>query len=118
MSGSSKTLEGASPKRPAPLRRLDLIRVNGMSRRTRVYEAPGHHTSATFPRLASVFAAYEASLDCYQHRDWARALSRFGEALELAPRDRPSRIFSDRCRYYAANPPSDGWDGVWITEQK
>ena len=42
----------------------------------------------------------------------------FGEALELAPRDRPSRIFLDRCRYYQANSPTDDWNGVWIMEQK
>jgi hypothetical protein len=57
-------------------------------------------------------------LDCYQHRDWKGGLGRFGEALERAPQDRPSRIFYDRCRYYQDNPPGDGWDGVWIMEQK
>ena len=105
-------------KSPAVLRRLDLIQVKGMSRPTWVYEALGHYTAATFPQLASVINAYEAGLDCYQHRDWEGGLSRFGEALERAPHDRPSRIFWDRCRYYQANPPGDGWDGVWIMEQK
>jgi len=42
----------------------------------------------------------------------------FGQALELAPRDRPSRIFLDRCRYYDTNSPADDWNGVWIMEQK
>jgi hypothetical protein len=46
------------------------------------------------------------------------ALRRFGDALELAPSDRPSRIFIDRCRYYRENPPPDDWNGVWIMDEK
>ena len=73
---------------------------------------------AHFPKLAAVIGAYEAGFDAYQQRDWATALQRFGDALELAPSDRPSRIFIDRCRYYRKNPPSEEWNGVWIMEEK
>ena len=105
-------------KSPAVLRRLDLIQVKGMSRPTWVYEFLGHHPQATFPKLARVVKAYEAGLDRYRRRDWKGGLSRFGEALDLAPQDRPSRIFFDRCRYYQTNPPDEGWDGVWIMQEK
>jgi adenylate cyclase len=103
---------------PAALRRLDLIQVKGKSRPTWVYESLGHHTTETFPKLAPTITAYEAGLDCYQRRDWKGGLGHFGEALDLAPHDRPSRIFLDRCRYYQANPPTEGWNGVWVMEQK
>jgi hypothetical protein len=56
--------------------------------------------------------AYEAGLDCYQRRDWEGGLDRFGDALDLAPHDRPSRICFDRCRYYRTNSPGEDWDGV------
>jgi adenylate cyclase len=105
-------------KSPAVLRRLDLIQAKGITQPTWVYESLGHHTSATFPKLSAVIAAYEAGLDSYQRHDWQGGLAYFTQALELAPRDRPSRIFLDRCRYYQTNPPDDGWDGVWIMEQK
>jgi adenylate cyclase len=105
-------------KSRAVLRRLDLIRVKGMARPVWVYESLGHHTAATFPKLRPLIGAYEAGLDCYQRGDWQGGLTRFGEALDLAPHDRPSRIFLDRCRYYQANPPADDWGGVWIMEQK
>jgi adenylate cyclase len=105
-------------KSPAVLRRLDLIQAKGISQPTWVYESLGHHTPSTFPKLAAVIAAYETGLDSYQRRDWQGGLAHFTRALELAPRDRPSRIFFDRCRYYQTNPPDDGWDGVWIMEQK
>jgi adenylate cyclase len=105
-------------KRPALLRRLDLIRVMGMSHPTKLYESLGHHTSATFPNLVSVIAAYEAGLDRYLQRDWVGAIRHFGKALEIAPQDHPSRLFLKRCRHYEANPPADEWDGVWTMEQK
>jgi len=105
-------------KSPAVLRRLDLIQAKGISRPTWVYESLGHHTTETFPKLAPVIAGYEAGLDCYWRRDWQRGIGHFADALELAPLDRPSRIFLDRCRYYQANPPPDEWNGVWIMEQK
>jgi adenylate cyclase len=105
-------------KSPAVLRRLDLIQAKGISQPTWVYESLGHHTPVTFPKLAAVVAAYEAGLECYQRRDWRGGVAHFAEALELAPQDRPSRIFWDRCRYYQASPPDDGWDGVWIMQEK
>jgi adenylate cyclase len=100
------------------MRRLDLLQVKGKVRPTAVYESLAHHTAESFPKLAAVIGAYEAGFDAYQQRDWAMALQRFGDALELAPSDRPSRIFIDRCRYYRENPPPDEWNGVWIMEEK
>jgi adenylate cyclase len=100
------------------LRRLDLIRAKGISRPSWIYESLEHHTTASFPRLVPTVAAYEAGLDCYRHRDWPGALSRFEEALELTPQDRPSRIFRDRCRHYQLSPPPEDWDGVWVMAQK
>jgi len=108
----------ATLQTPAVLRRIDLIRVKGKSRPTEVYESLGYHTPATFPKLDSVIAAYETGLDRYLRRDWAGAIRRFSDALELAPQDRPARIFLDRCRYYQDNPPADAWNGVWIMEEK
>ncbi len=105
-------------KSPAVLRRLDLIQAKGVSQPTWVYELLGHHTSASFPKLASVIKAYEAGVDCYRRRDWKGGLGHFADALELAPQDRPSRIFLDRCRYYQATPPDEAWDGVWIMQEK
>ena len=105
-------------KSPAVLRRLDLIQAKGISQPTWVYESLGHHTAASFPKLASVIKAYEAGVDCYQRRDWQGGLGHFATALELAPQDRPSRIFFDRCRYYRTSAPDEAWDGVWIMQEK
>jgi adenylate cyclase len=119
--GTSVLLAGTTVdglKSPATLRRLDLIQAKGVSQPTWVYESLGHHTPASFPKLALATKAYEEGLDCYQRRDWKGGLDHFADALELAPHDRPSRIFLARCRYYQANPPDEAWDGVWIMQEK
>jgi len=103
---------------PSTLRRLDLLQVKGKSRPTVVYESLAHHTAQSFPHLPEVVRLYEGAFDLFQKRDWDGAIARFGEALELAPQDRPTRIFLDRCRFYRMNPPSDDWNGVWIMEEK
>ena len=105
-------------KSPAILRRLDLIQAKGITQPTWVYESLGHHTAASFPKLAPVVKAYEAGVDCYQRRDWKGSLGHFAAALGMAPQDRPSRIFFDRCRYFQTSPPDEGWDGVWIMQEK
>jgi adenylate cyclase len=113
---AAATVDGL--KSPAVLRRLDLIQAKGISQPTWVYESLGHHTPASFPKLALAIKAYEAGVDCYARRDWKGGLDHFAEALELAPHDRPSRIFLDRCRYYQAKPPDEAWDGVWVMQEK
>jgi adenylate cyclase len=117
--GTAVLLAGStvdSLKSRAVLRRLDLLQPRGLSRPSWVYESLGHHTAKTFPKLAKVINEYEAGLDCYRQRDWQGGIEHFAGALQLAPQDRPSQIFLDRCRYYQADPPADEWNGVWIME--
>jgi hypothetical protein len=104
-------------KAPAVLRRLDLMQA--ISQPTWVSESLGHHTPAIFPRLGALIkAAYEAGLDCYQRRDWKGGLTRFGEALELALHDRPSRIFFRPLPLLSCKPAGRSLGRVWIMEQK
>ena len=105
-------------KSRAVLRQLDLIQVKGKLQPTLAYESLDHYDAERLPNLAVLIRSYEAGLACYQRRDWSKAIQHFGAALEVAPGDRPSQIFVDRCRYYSDNPPADHWNGVWIMEEK
>lgn len=49
----------------------------------------------------------------YKARDFKGALLKFNEAYELDPNDEPTKIFGARCKSYIANPPGEGWDGVF-----
>ena len=113
---SGPTVEALT--KPAVLRRLDVLQVKGKSKPTQLYESLGHHTEHSFPSMHRVIELYEGGFDRYQQRDWVSAIANFTEALELAPKDRPSRIFLDRCRYYTRHPPGADWNGVWIMEEK
>jgi adenylate cyclase len=77
-----------------------------------------YHTAHSFPNLARVIALYEQGFNRYRARDWTGTIATFMEALDLAPNDKPSRVFLDRCRYYSRHPPSEDWNGVWIMEEK
>ena len=105
-------------KSRAVLRRIDRVQVKGKSQPTIAYEAMDHYDGERYPRLAALISAYEAGLDCYERRDWTQAVRHFTSALEVVPNDQPSRIFIDRCRYYADNPPPENWSGVWIMDDK
>jgi len=113
---SGQTVEALTV--PAMLRRIDVLQVKGKSKPTQVYESLSHNTEHTFPNMHRVIALYEGGFERYQQRDWAGAIASFAEALELAPHDKPSRVFLDRCRYYARHPPPADWNGVWIMEEK
>jgi len=39
-------------------------------------------------------------------------------ALALHAGDRPSQIYLERCRHFAAEPPPEDWNGVWILDEK
>lgn len=119
--GSSVLLAASTVERlrsHAILRKLDLVQVKGKQQPTLAYESVEHYDAERFPKLAAMIGAYEAGLGCYQRRDWAAAIQNFAAALDVAPSDQPSRIFIDRCRYYADNPPPENWNGVWILEEK
>ena len=41
-----------------------------------------------------------------------------GQALSIVPEDGPSRLYLERCRKMAAEPPGREWDGVTVMETK
>jgi adenylate cyclase len=119
--GTRVLISGPTAKaltKPALLRRLDVLQVKGKSLPTDVYELMSYHTPHSFPNLARVIELYEQGFNRYQARDWTGAITIFMEALDLAPHDKPSRVFLDRCRFYSRHPPSEDWNGVWIMEEK
>jgi adenylate cyclase len=42
----------------------------------------------------------------------------FKVALGLHPKDKLSQLYVERCAHYLAQPPGDGWDGVWTLASK
>ncbi len=100
------------------LREVDLVRVKGKDRSVSVFESLEHHTDETFPNREETLEAFARGLAAYRDRQWDEARSAFARALAINPHDGPSKAYIERCGYYAANPPAEDWDGVWVMQTK
>src|SRR5215831_7823524 len=91
------------------VRRLDRVAVYGSTQGLAVYELLGmaDHNSSQSPEWVQ---AYEAGLEAYSCRDWARAIALFETAMAARGDDLPSRVLIERCRKYLASQPPEGLD--------
>jgi len=98
-------------------REIDVVRLMGRTRPSRVFEllALAGELSDEVRRLRDRF---DAALGTYRSRDWVEARNLFESCIELAPLDRPSRLFFDRVERFLENPPAEDWDGAWRLESK
>ncbi len=99
-------------------RPADYIRVKGKNHPVLVYDVLDFHDETTFPNLSDSIASFEQGREYYLKRCWGDARRCFDTCSELNPGDRLPNIYRTRCDYFAANPPGDGWDGVWDMESK
>jgi adenylate cyclase len=67
-----------------------------MARPVRVYEVLG--TCPLAEDEARRLAAFESGLAAWRRQRWPEAKGWFEQVLALAPEDRPSRIWLERCR--------------------
>ena len=77
-------------------RELDVVTFRGMARPVRVYEVLG--TQPLPGAEAQRLKAFEAGLAAWRRQQWAAAKAAFEQVLALAPGDRPSQIYLERCR--------------------
>jgi tetratricopeptide (TPR) repeat protein len=54
----------------------------------------------------------------YKLMQFEEATKYFGEALKTDPNDGPSKVYYQRCKHYAENPPPEDWDGVFVFKTK
>ena len=87
-------------------RELDVVTFRGMARPVRVYEVLGTYPLADEDERR--LAAFEAGLAACRAQRWSEAAGWFEQVLALAPDDRPSRIWLERCRDGPAGPPEAG----------
>lgn len=95
-------------------REVDKIRVVGKQLPVTIYE-PLEGISLLDAATAGHF---ETALALYRMRKWAEALVAFNAVLNIAPEDKPSKIYVDRCGYFMQSPPAADWDGVFNRAEK
>ncbi|HZA65613.1 MAG TPA: adenylate/guanylate cyclase domain-containing protein, partial [Geminicoccaceae bacterium] len=76
-------------------RELDVITFRGMARPVRVFEVLG--TQPLAQQEERRLERFRAGLEAYQRGRWAAAKASFEQVLALAPDDRASRVYLERC---------------------
>jgi hypothetical protein len=61
---------------------------------------------------------YNRGLRLYKQMKFKEALGFFRKALELEPKDGPTKLYISRCIELQKNPPPPDWDGVFTMTTK
>ena len=100
------------------VREVDLVRVVGRKRPTRVYELLGH-AGETLPEPQEMsLMAYAEALRAYRERRFEEARTRLHAALAAWPDDGPARTLLERCAELLVAPPPVDWEGVYEATTK
>jgi hypothetical protein len=54
----------------------------------------------------------------YKLMRFTEAAARFQSALDMDPKDGPSKEYVERCKRFALDPPDEDWDGVYVMKHK
>jgi len=98
-------------------RELDLIRVKGKSKPTKVYELIGLKNDESAVKKLSELKIYFEGLKLYRQRNFEDAKKIFVKSFKLF-KDEPSKIYAERCEHFISNPPKENWDGVFEMKSK
>lgn len=98
-------------------RKLDRVRVVGISNPVRLYEIVEETSAATRDQIRGLELFHEG-LELFEQKDWRRATDAFHEVLKVLPEDGPSETFLKRCDEYKVKPPANNWDGVFLLSMK
>jgi adenylate cyclase len=99
-------------------REVDLVVVKGKTQPVAIYEILDHHTAETFPRIIEALPRFSNGLTLYRQKRWHDAMREFDEVLACHPKDKPAKLYIERCRHFIAEPPPEDWNGVWVMESK
>jgi adenylate cyclase len=98
-------------------RELDIIRVKGKSKPTKVYELISVVGDKKAEAAIEEMDLYFQALDLYRNRSFDAAQDYFKRSFEKLG-DYPSKVYMQRCEFYLKNPPNENWDGVFEMKSK
>jgi adenylate cyclase len=100
------------------LREVDVVRVVGKEKPTRLYELLAAAGAELPASEARAMESYSAGLAAYREQRWDDALRQFHAALEQKADDGPSLVMIERSKAYMESPPGEEWDGVFVATRK
>jgi adenylate cyclase len=98
-------------------RKLDRVRVVGISEPVRLYEVVNRVENAASGQIKLVEVFHE-SLGLFENRNWKQAAEGFREALSIQAGDKPAGKYLDRCIKYMKKTPPETWDGIYNLKKK
>jgi hypothetical protein len=98
-------------------RKLDRVRVAGITNPVRIYELLDFSSLATAEQKTLV-NLFQTALDLFEKREWQAAEAGFQKVLEYSFDDSPSKVYLERCAQYRLSPPPEQWDGVFDWREK
>lgn len=98
-------------------RKLDRVRVVGVSEPVRLYELLDEKGALDAP-TRRLCEGYEEAHTLFEQRAYDAAGKLFGELSEEYPEDGPVKYYLDRCKVFMKKPPAVDWDGVFNLTKK
>jgi adenylate cyclase len=99
-------------------RQLDKVIAKGKGKPAAIYEIIDFHDAESFPNQIEVLNHFNNGIEYYNKMQWDRAIECFEAALKFHPKDKPSKVYIERCKLLKASPPGPEWNGVWIMKHK
>lgn len=111
---SESTVKEAGPG--FVVRRLDKVRVMGISTPVQLYEVIGYDTEIPSEKR-KLIDTFHNGLDLYLSGNYREAELIFSKLYKDCG-DMPSKTYMERCAGFMKNPPPAGWDGVYNMTSK
>lgn len=103
-------------KNDAYVRLLDAVRVKGKHEPALIYELRG--LGRPSGKEDEFIRTFEAGIEQYRKQAWDDSIATFRRALALEPMDYCAQKYIERCESMKADPPGEGWDGVYTMKTK
>ena len=100
---------------------VDLVRVIGRDAPEVVYVLLGDEVLAADPAFQGFAAQHQAMLAAYRDQAWSKAaklIAAQGKAADIYGLSKLYEIYAERVQAFAADPPGQDWDGVFLATEK
>ncbi len=106
-------------KRHFTVRKLDRVRVVGISEPVRLFEVVDTREAVDEnEEIVAKLRTFNSGLTAFEAKDWDAALRHFQDVLANYPEDGPAKYYVDRCKAFKNRPPARDWDGVFNLTKK
>jgi adenylate cyclase len=98
-------------------RRLDRVRVVGISTPVRLYELLDLRSDRE-PETPDTISAWEEAIDLFERGSFEKAGAIFSFLVQKTPNDNTAKLYAGRCATYLQTPPPKDWEGVHNLTEK